>query len=228
MAQSDAATRLLDAVKSNDCALVRSLLGLPPPPWEQTREATAAAVVSASSSRCDPNSRDSDGSSALHWSAWVRTRPVFISLLEAGADPGAVNSRNESVLEWSLRGGDAHILAALLTLPAGSIDVRSANASGGQAVHIASEEGAVDALAALLLRGADINAKDGRGKTPLMCAAHRNKPVVRTQGFSSRIRSSATKQRCTLQQQQSPTLHCSFRFGSAVWLCAYVCRSFNG
>lgn len=103
---------------------------------------------------------------------------MFISLLEAGANPGVVNARSESVLEWALRGGDAHILAALLTLPVGSIDVRSANASGGQAVHIASEEGVIPALAALVLRGADINAKDSRGKTPLMCAAHRNKPVV--------------------------------------------------
>lgn len=170
----------LDVVKAGDTEGVRAMLHLPP---MDPSLKVAAAASAVSLSRADPNSADSDGSCALHWAAWVRARGVFVALLEAGADPSHCNARQESVLEWALRGGDLSILAQLLTIPLSplpgvpqTLKLDSRNAFGGQAIHIAAEEGSTELLAALLLRGADINARDKRGKTPLMCAAHRNQP----------------------------------------------------
>lgn len=161
---------MLDLIKSMDLAGVRARLGLTP-----ITDANGATVKS------NPNSRDSDGSTALHWAGWMKAHAIFVALLEAGADPTLANARGETVLEWALRGGDLAILSTLLTMPrniAGGDLVATKNAHGGQAVHIAAEEGSCEALSALALRGGDLNARDNRGKTPLMCAAHRNHPVA--------------------------------------------------
>jgi ankyrin repeat protein len=189
-ASSSAASsnRLLDAVRASDTATVRRLLHLED---EDDLAVTAGTErPSSHSPPANPNVADSDGSSALHWAGWVKNRAIFLALLRAGADPAVTNHRGESVLEWSLRGGDLSILSALLTLPddAGEALLRSRNAHGGSCMHIAAEEGLLPAMAAfVLLRGGHdlLDARDARGKTPLMCAAHRSKPMVSREATGS-------------------------------------------
>lgn len=126
--------------------------------------------------RADANSSDADGSSCLHWAAWTKAASIFSSLLQSGADCNHRNSRGESVLEWAVRGGDTNLLAQLMTRP--ELNVHSANAFGGSATHIAAEEGHVSVLSALSLLGVNLDSRDCRGKTPLSCAAHRNRPAA--------------------------------------------------
>jgi ankyrin repeat protein len=150
---------LLDAVKSSQTveqveALLRGADGTP-----------SAALA---------NACDADGSTALHWAAWVKQPALFKLLIVSGASTQARNARGESVLEWAARGGDVTILTRLLVDPA--LNLRATNSFGGSALHIAAEEGHAHVLTALYLRGADLDVRDSRGKTPLMCAAHRNRP----------------------------------------------------
>lgn len=198
MAQSPS-DGFLDAVKAGDTDTVRAMMHLPP------SDPAAKPIVVPHAARTDPNTCDSDGSCALHWAAWVRARGAFVALLEAGADPSHCNARQESVLEWALRGGDLFILAQLLTIPLSpspavpqTLRLDSRNAFGGQAIHIAAEEGSTELLAALVLRGADINARDKRGKTPLMCAAHRNQPGVSGQRRIDSAAAALGTDRCAL------------------------------
>ena len=152
---------LLEAVKSSNIDRVREIL-------DHAHATNDSTIVLAAI--------DADGSSSLHWAAWVRQPIMFSLLVSGGASINHHNRRGESVLEWAIRGGDLTIMSQLLS--ATNIDVHSVNTFGGSAAHIAAEEGHTEILAALYFKGAHMDATDARGKTPLMCAAHRNRPAA--------------------------------------------------
>jgi ankyrin repeat protein len=138
---------LVDAVKSGDTAALRSLL----------------------QKRADVNSRESDGTSALHWAAQRSDLTALELLIRAGADVKAANRYGLTPLYLASVNGNAAVIDALLKAGA---DPNAASPEGETALMTAARTGSVDAVKVLISRGADVNAKEKwRGQTALMWAA---------------------------------------------------------
>ena len=86
----------------------------------------------------NPNSRDRDGWSAIHWAAEEGHLGVVRLLLEAGANVDAVSSYGTSAMHCAANGGHANIVKLLLSRRA---DARKANCHGWTALHHAAYMG---------------------------------------------------------------------------------------
>lgn len=86
----------------------------------------------------NPNFRDRDGWSAIHWAAEEGHLEVVRSLLEAGANVNAVSSYGTSALHCAANGGHAIIVKLLLSRRA---DALRANCHGWTALHHAAYMG---------------------------------------------------------------------------------------
>jgi ankyrin repeat protein len=139
--------RLIDAVKDNDAATVRSLIA----------------------QRVDVNTIETDGSTALHWAAQRDNPEIASLLLAAGANPKAANRYNVTPLFLAATNGSAAIIGRLLEAGA---DPNGTSGQGETALMTASLTGKTDALEVLLGAGASVNAAEPlRGQTSLMWAA---------------------------------------------------------
>jgi ankyrin repeat protein len=69
-----------------------------------------------------------------------------------------------------LKSVDERDLRAVKRFLAGGIDVKAHNSSGETALHLAAANDTDDIIALLVKAGADVNAKDDRGRTPLLVA----------------------------------------------------------
>jgi ankyrin repeat protein len=140
-------TRLLDAIKDNDVAVVRSLLH----------------------QQVDVNAPAPDGATALHWAAYLENSEVATLLVQAGADVTAANRYGVTPLSLACTNGDAELVKSLLEAGADPNDV---GAEGETALMTAARTGNVDVVKQLLAHGAQANRKEGwRGQTALMWAA---------------------------------------------------------
>ncbi|KUL85815.1 hypothetical protein ZTR_07312 [Talaromyces verruculosus] len=83
----------------------------------------------------NPNFRDQDGWSAIHWAAEEGHLEVVRLLLEAGANVNAVSSYGTSALHCAANGGHASIVKLLLSRRA---DALKANCHGWTALHHAA------------------------------------------------------------------------------------------
>jgi ankyrin repeat protein len=122
--------------------------------------------------RADPNDRDADGTTALHWAVHHDDLELAAALLDAGADPRAANRYGATPLYVASERGNAAVVTQLLERGA---DPNTALPAGETALMTAARTGNVATLQALLARGADPNAREGwKGQTALMWAAHEN------------------------------------------------------
>lgn len=141
---------LLEAVKADDGAKVRSLL-------------TQGAQV---------RERYADGTTALFWAAYLDNVDIATTLLEAGADVGTRNRYGLGPIHLASENGSAEMLTLLLEHGA---DANSALPDGETALMTASREGDVAAIEVLLNAGANVNATESwKGQTALMWAAADN------------------------------------------------------
>ncbi|MDQ6799670.1 MAG: ankyrin repeat domain-containing protein [Acidobacteriota bacterium] len=90
---------------------------------------------------------------------------AMVVLIAAGAFAADVN-KNDAFLK-AVEERDVRAVKRFL---AGGIDVKAHNSSGETALHLAAANDTDDIIALLVKAGADVNAKDDRGRTPLFAA----------------------------------------------------------
>lgn len=120
------------------------------------------------------------GRTLLHEASALSDSPLVEFLLRLGADPNAKDGGDHaplySLANGSAGSGAASVVRALVDCGA------KVNADAGvkrcTALHMAARRGNVEAAEALLECGADIEARDSLGDTPLRRAVNCNKPLV--------------------------------------------------
>jgi len=145
-----------------------------------------AAAVALLAGGAEVNAQGEEGLTALHWAVDQGTPEVVELFLEAGADVHAQNANGATPL-FGLerrRSGALQEPAVLDLLLGAGADVGARNSSGSTALHVvAAAPDAPNALqiaSGLLESGADPNAYDDEGRTPLILAARGdNEALVR-------------------------------------------------
>ena len=136
---------------------------------ETARFQDAKAVSILLDRGADPDLRQADGATALHWAVYRQDVEMTRLLLAAGADVNAVNRLGASPLFVAAEGGNAGLIEQLLKAGA---DPETALAVGETPLMTASRVGAVAGVRKLIEAGAKVDAlEDSRGQTALMWAA---------------------------------------------------------
>ena len=137
---------LVDAVKAQDAETAKRLLA----------------------DGADPNTRQPDGATALHWAVYRDDPGLVDLLLEAGAEVNAVNRLGASPLWLAAMNGNAALIGRLLKAGA---DPGLALPEGETPLMTAARSGSADGVRALAAAGADVNAREStREQTALMWA----------------------------------------------------------
>lgn len=140
------------------------------------RRQDRAAIDGLLASRVSVNVAGSDGSTALHWAAYLEDVNTVDRLVKAGADVNVVNDLGATPLLLACRSADGAVAERLL---AAGADPNTAQGSGETALMLASRAGNVDAVRALLTKGAKVNATERtRGQSALMWAVANTRPAV--------------------------------------------------
>ncbi|XP_067132956.1 SH3 and multiple ankyrin repeat domains protein 2 isoform X2 [Centruroides vittatus] len=115
--------------------------------------------------------RTKDGQTSLHKAVERNNYEALKTLLDLGASPNYKDARGLTALYYSVLYGSDPQLTELLLHDHASIG--SADPQGWQEVHQACKHGLVQHLEHLLFYGADMNARNASGNTPLhVCAVN--------------------------------------------------------
>ncbi|HWA23620.1 MAG TPA: ankyrin repeat domain-containing protein [Caulobacterales bacterium] len=148
-------TALIDAVKRGEPTAVRALLkkGL------------------------DVNAPLPDGTTALHWAAYLDDLKTVEALLAAGANASATNDYGVAPLHLACENRNAAIVMRLLA--SGADPNQAALPTGVTVLMACARTGNPDTVRALLARGARVNASErAHRQTALMWAAAERRPDV--------------------------------------------------
>ena len=139
------------------------------PVADAARKDDRAAVRALIGAHADVNAPQVDGTTALHWAAYVDDVELAKMLLDAGARPGAVNRYGMTVLVQACINGDGPMVQLLLGRGA---DPNQALPGGETPLMTASRTGKAAAVRALLAKGAELEATEVRGQTAIVWAAN--------------------------------------------------------
>jgi ankyrin repeat protein len=119
----------------------------------------------------DPDGRDLNGWTPLHYAGYCGCIDVFQLLLQHVKDVNAITYvHKETVLTLILRANSRtkrHQLFYMLLFGGGHVDVNLQNISGKTALHLAIRKGDWEIVQQLLLQGANYNLKTNSGWSPL-------------------------------------------------------------
>lgn len=111
----------------------------------------------------DINAINHSGFTPLHYAVWDGNRASVEFLLAQGADAFLKNSNRNTALHFAIEIGHITLVPILIK----SIDLKARNSEGLTALHIAVMDNDLELIKFLLNNGADINATDHEGNTPL-------------------------------------------------------------
>ncbi len=118
------------------------------------------------------NARNSDGNTALYLTVLKNRRTIGEKLLAKNADIFSTNNKNNSPLSQALR--NPQIMEWLIT----SKTIKDTDGIGNTALHYATEWGLQNAVETLITKGADKEAKNANGETPVFSACKNNNPEI--------------------------------------------------
>lgn len=111
------------------------------------------------------------GRSALHLAVGARHDGMLTALLDHGANENARDAEGYTPLAWAISAGGSLLPLVKTLLQAGAdLNIPSGDCNDCVALHVAARVGDADAIALLLLNGADIDVRDKDGDTPLVWA----------------------------------------------------------
>jgi serine/threonine-protein phosphatase 6 regulatory ankyrin repeat subunit B len=141
----------------------------PPADWLNASDASTADFLQRGG---DVNARDEDGGTALMAAAMRGSPALARDLIARGAELDAMDVTGVTALMIAARFGHAIIVEDLLRAGARVNLAKPARFDGSSALHAAVQHDQRDSVEALLDAGADPNARNGAGVTPLMMAEH--------------------------------------------------------
>ena len=144
-------------------------------------ELSSTNLTDSLSQSVNVNITDSRGRTALSWCAQRGDIDSVRFLLANGADTNLDNYEGCSPLAWAARGGHRDVAEWLLCRSSGT-EINARRNGTWAAIHrLAVRWQDVQFLRLLVQHGADINAPDSEGSTPLMLAVEHHKPVTALQ-----------------------------------------------
>uniref|UniRef100_A0A7R9Y986 Uncharacterized protein n=1 Tax=Pinguiococcus pyrenoidosus TaxID=172671 RepID=A0A7R9Y986_9STRA len=114
------------------------------------------------------NAIDASGYSALHYAAGQGHADAVDLLLHSGATCHPTDVADPPIL-LACQSGSTSVVKVLLAW--GTSLAQTKNSQGRGCLHVAALHGKADVVALLLAEGADVNARDDAGKTPLHLVA---------------------------------------------------------
>lgn len=122
----------------------------------------------------DVNARNSAGNTALYLTVLKNRKAIGEKLLAKNADIFSTNNKNNSPLSQALK--NPQIMEWLIT----SKTIKDTDGIGNTALHYATEWGLENAAETLITKGADKEAKNANGETPIFSASKNNNPEIIT------------------------------------------------
>jgi len=117
----------------------------------------------------DPNAKDHNGDPLIFTALSVDNDPAALALIRSGADANVPDSIGMSPLVFAVTLKKQNIIAALLKAGA-DVNVPSVASDGGPGglpIFLAIRSGNLAIVQQLVAAGADVNARDEKGSTPL-------------------------------------------------------------
>jgi ankyrin repeat protein len=141
--------------------------------YERCTRRTPISVLSQLGCSFDPNARDMNGFTPLHY-ACVASESIAFDLLRAGADMNAKCNSSRTPLHCTARGRQPGIIAMLLHLSTEwdrELDVDATDKAGRTPLHDACRSGCLESVRLLIDAGADIHRQDCSSVTPSAASA---------------------------------------------------------
>jgi ankyrin repeat protein len=134
------------------------------------------AAIQLISSGADVNQLSVDGTSALHWAAYLQDQELLEMLLAGGADPDLANDYGATPMTVAAEHGDYGIMKALVD--AGG-DIESPNREGQTLLMVVARTGNTQTARLLLDKGARVDTRELWGEqTALMWASSQMHPEM--------------------------------------------------